>query len=358
MTKIGTEDVMYESLDHIPPHPLEKGYHTALAHPYIFVDSCVQIWPDTDFSKLNSYGCTAYCITTFRPDDGPGNALDAIANWYRIANTYESVRIAYSAADIVEAKEQNQAAIIINSQGGDFLGRELYRLEAFHKLGLRMMLPAYNKRNAICDGCLEPGNAGLSEFGEKWQDECHRLGVLIDLSHVGERSTLDILDRSEKPVVFTHSNPKALADIPRAITDEQIKKCAATGGVIGITNWGPLNFKKGMTSRPTLEHYLDAIQYVIDLVGVDHVAMGTDMSLGTYPDGDRVRGHPKSVVGEYVKHVEDNPRSRRRYVEGFDDYGQLLDVVEAMSTRGLSEDGVKKLLGGNWLSVFERTWGS
>ncbi len=349
---------MHETLDQVSPHPLEKGYHTPLSHPFIFVDTCIQIWPDTDFDKLNTYGCTAFCITTFRPDAGPGEALDAIANWYRIANTYDGVRIAYSAADIVEAKEQGQAAIVVNSQGGDFLGRDIHRLEAFHRLGLRMMLPAYNKRNAICDGCLEPDDGGLSEFGEKWVDECHRLGVLIDLSHVGERSTLDILERAREPVVFTHSNPKALVDIPRAITDEQIKKCAATGGVIGITNWGPLNFRKGMTTRPTVEHYLDAIQYVIDLVGPDHVGMATDMSLGTYPDGDLIRGRPNSALGGYAEHVESNPRSRLRYVEGFDDYGQLLDVVEAMSKRGFSDDGIKKVLGGNWLRVFDLVWGN
>jgi len=343
------------TLDQVEPHPLQKGFHKSLSHPYIFIDSCVQIWDDTDYSKLNSYGCTAFCITTFRPDDDhPGNAMDSISNWYRISNKYDEVCIAYSAQDIIDAKTNNQAAIVFASQGGDFVGRNINRLEVFHKLGLRMMIPAYNKRNSICDGCLEPANFGLSEFGKQWVEECQRLGILIDLSHVGEKSSLEILSRAKKPVVFSHSNPKSLVDVPRAITDSQIKKCAATGGIIGITNWGPLNFKKSVTSRPTIENYIESIKYIIDLVGIDHVGMGTDMSLGTYPDGDLIRG--LKTTNDYSNHIESNPRSKLRYVEGFDDYGDLMNVVDCLEKIGLSEYEIKKILGDNWLRVFKDVW--
>lgn len=336
-----------------------KGIHGTLTHPYIFVDSCVQIWPDTDYRVLNTCGCTAYAVTAWDPHDDAGNALDAMANWYRVAQTYpDSVRIAYTARDIVEAKQQNQAALIIASQGGDFLDSKIHRLELFHRMGLRMMLPVYNDRNAICDGCLEPSNAGLSQFGRRWVDECNRLGVLIDLTHVGERATLEIMDRTQQPVVFSHSNPKALVENPRNITNEQITRCAQTGGVIAPTNWGPLNFKAGMTTRPTLEDYINAIDYIVDLVGIDHVGIGTDMSHGTYPDGDLIRGHGKGVVNDYARYVEGNPRSKLRNVEGFDDYSQLLDVVDALQRRGYKQTDVEKILGGNFLRVFTTVWGA
>ena len=347
-------------LDDVPPHPLQKGFHTPAETPYTVVDSCVQIWDDTDYASLHKHSVAAYCITTFRPHDDAAAALDAIANWHRIARKYASIRLATTARDIEEAKANDQAAIVINSQGGDFLGNHLERLDVFHAMGLRMMLPAYNTRNAICDGCLEPSDAGLSRLGAAWVEACNRLGIVIDLTHVSERSTLEILDLTRHPVIFSHSNPKALVDNPRNVTDEQIRRCAETGGVIAPTNWGPLNLRAGETRRPTLEHFLDAIDHVVDLVGVDHVGIGTDMSHGTYPDGDLIRGLPskRSVGGIYADHIERAPRSRLRYVEGFDDYGQIPSVAQGLLDRGYGEDGVAKVLGGNHLRVFREVWGA
>ena len=347
-------------LDDIPPHPLQKGWHQPVETPYIFIDTCVQIWPDTDYSRLHEYGATAYCITAFRPHDDAGAALDEIANWHRIALQYPNVRIALTAADIVAAKANGQAAIVINSQGGDFIGNHLDRLDVFHMMGLRMMLPAYNNRSPICDGALEPSDAGLSQMGKAWVKACNRLGVLIDLTHVGERSTLEIMALGEKPVIFSHSNPKVLVNNPRNVSDEQIRLCAETGGVIAPTNWGPLNLPAGQTRRPNLAQYLDAIDYVVQLVGIDHVGIGTDMSHGTYPDGDLIRGLPakRSVGGAYADNIEFAPRSKLRYVEGFDDYGQLPDVAAGLLARGYGEEGVHKVLGENYLRVFREVWGA
>jgi membrane dipeptidase len=349
----------HTALDDVAPHPLEKGHHRTANMPNVVVDSCVQIWDDTDYSRLHEYGVTAYCITTFRPNDDAGAALDALANWHRIARDYPNVRLATTARDIREAKQEGQAAIVVNAQGGDFLGSHVDRLDVFHAMGLRMMLPAYNTRNAICDGLLEESDSGLSRMGRRWVESCNRLGVVIDLTHVGERSTLEILDLTEDPVVFSHSNPKALVDNPRNITDEQMLRCAETGGVVAPTNWGPLNLRPGRTTRPTLDDYLDTVEYVVDLVGIDHVGVGTDMSHGTYPDGDKIRGlaSKTSVGGVYAQHIERAPRSKLRAVEGFDDYGDLPSVAEAFRKRGYSDEDVAKILGENYLRVFEQVWG-
>jgi membrane dipeptidase len=349
---------MVARFDEVPKHPLDKGHHQKGSTPYIFVDSCVQIWPDTDYRVLHEYSPTAYCITTFRPNDGAENALDAIANWHRIAREYPSIRIVLSADDIRQAKQEQQAAIVINSQGGDFLASNIHRLEVFWRMGLRMMLPAYNTRNALCDGLFEQTNAGLSHMGQQWVRECNRLGIVMDMTHTGERSTLEIMELTEQPVVFSHSNPKGLVDNVRNVTDEQIRRCAETGGLIAPTNWGPLNYQVGSKTRPKLSDFLDAIDYIVDLVGIDHVGIGTDMSTGTYPDGDLIRGLPgkTKVGGEYAKYVEEAPRSKLRYVEGFEDYGQLPDVIRALKERGYDEEAVQKVLGENWLRVFGEVW--
>lgn len=349
---------MKQSFDNAPVHPLDKGRHTKATTAYLFVDSCVQIWPDTDYSQLHEYSASAYCITTFHPNDGAETALDAVANWHRIANDYPHVRIAERADDIVEAKASGQVAIIINSQGADFLGPNLHRLPMFHRMGLRMMIPAYNTRTTLADGLFEPANAGLSSLGRAWVKACNALGIVMDMTHVGVRSSLEVLELSEAPVVFSHSNPLGLVDNIRNVSDEQIKLAARTGGLVAPTNWGPLNYRAGSDRRPTLSEYLDAIDYVVDLVGIDHVGIGTDMSHGTYPDGDLIRGLPgkASVGGDYARFVEESPRSKLRYVEGFDDYSQLAQVVTALEKRGYTRPDVEKVLGGNWLRVFREVW--
>ena len=270
--------------------------------------------------------------------------MDAIAEWWRIARQYDEVVIALTAEDIRNAKAEDRAAIVISSQGGDFLGQSIQRLEAFQRLGLRMMIPAYNARSPLGDGCWETADAGLSRLGERWVSECNRLGVLIDLTHTGARTSLDILERSSQPVIFSHSNPKALVDSPRNITDEQIQRCTEAGGVVCLTNWAPLNFLAGMRERPTLSHFLDAIDYVVDRSGIDHVGIGTDMSVGTYPDGDLVRGRSRASGQDYASLVESSPRSKLRYVEDFDDYGKLHNVVEGLSQRGYASSDTEKLL--------------
>jgi membrane dipeptidase len=339
-------------------HPIEKGWHRKVTNPYLLIDGCMQIWPDADFPTLKEYGVTAYCVTAFRPHHPGEAALDGMADWWRVARTYpQEIRIALTAGDIVAAREQGQAALVLTAQGGDFLGQNLNRLEMFYNMGLRMMLPCYNTRNPLGDGLLEPENSGLSNMGKRWVTECNRLGIVIDLTHTGVKSSMEAIERSIQAVVFSHSNPRALIENPRNITDEQMRACATTGGVVGITNFGPLHFRDDMTARPTLDHFLDAIAYTADLIGVDHVAIGTDMSHGTYPDGDLIRARNSGSASRYSELVEVSSRSRLRYVEGFDDYGQIVEVAEALNRRGFSNEEVAKVLGGNLLRVFRIVWG-
>lgn len=350
---------MHARYDQVPPHPLAKGWHTERSSPWLFVDGCNQIWEDAEFGALHKHTPTAYVVTSFRPQAPFDDSVDAMCDWWRVARTYPTVRVALTAQDIVEAKQQGQAALILGSQGGDFIGQKLHRLEVLHKLGLRVMIPAYNERNTLCDGVLEPDNAGLSKLGKRWVEEMNRLGIVIDLTHVGERSTHEIMDLTTAPPVFTHANPRKLVDTRRNITDEQMKRVAALDGVVGVTNWAPLNFKPDSDRRPNLDDFFNAIAYVADLIGADRVSVGTDMSHGTYPDGDLTRSKLRGLTGDrYTTIVDSSPRSRLRYVQGFDDYGQLPEVAEAMMKRGFSRTEVEGILGGNLLRVFRKVWGA
>ncbi|MGG5824081.1 dipeptidase, partial [Falsiroseomonas sp. HW251] len=197
-----------------------------------------------------------------------------------------------------------------------------------------------------------------SKLGRKWVAEMNRLGIVIDLTHTGERATHEIMDLTQQPLAFTHCNPRKLVDTKRNITDEQMKRCAELGGVIGVTNWGPLNFRPDAQGRPQVEDFLNAISYVANLIGSDKVSIGTDMSHGTYPDGDMVRGKLGGLTGDrYTQIVDSSPRSKLRHVEGFDDYSAVPDVAEMMMKRGFSRAEVEGILGGNLLRLFRTVWG-
>lgn len=340
----------------------EKGIHPILEkdHPYIFIDSCMQIWPDAQFQDAHRYGVTSYAVTAWDPHVDLDRALEGLMFWHLIARKYPVLSIAYTINDIENAKRDKKAALLLASQCGDFIGYELHRIEAFYRLGLRMLIPAYSLTNKICGGCLDRSDQGLTSFGKRVVDECGRIGLLLDCSHLGKRSSLDIIEHSRHPVVFSHSCTRALAENPRNIDDEQIKACAAKGGIIGLSPWGPMVMKTGQTSRPAVDDFIDHIDHTVQLLGSsDHIGVGTDMSLGTYPDhAIDPWGSPETrdVTGSYDKHVTPNIRSPLRMVEGFSNYAEVLNFVAKLEKRGFTGEDIRKILGLNYLRVFGQVW--
>lgn len=223
-----------------------------------------------------------------------------------------------------------------------------------------MLIPAYSLSSRICGGCLDRVDGGLTSFGQEVVKECNRVGLLLDCSHLGRRSSLDIIDQSSDPVVFSHSSAKALADNPRNATDTQIKACAARGGIIGLSSWGPMTMKTGTKDRPTLDDFIGHIDHTAQLLGsTDHIGIGTDMSLGTYPDHEvEPWGMPetKDVASVYNEHVTDNIRSPMRMVDGFSNYAEELNFTAELNQRGYQESDIRKILGENYLRVFSEVW--
>ena len=340
----------------------EKGIHPILEkdHPYIFIDSCMQIWPDAQFQDAHRHGVTAYAVTAWNPHDPLDQALERLMFWHLISQKYPGLSIATTVEDIKKAKAKKKATLLLVSQCGDFIGTKLHRIEAFYRLGLRMLIPAYSLSNRICGGCLDRTDHGLTSFGQLVVDECNRIGLLLDCSHLGRRSSLEIIERSQHPVVFSHSCTKALARNSRNIDDEQIKACAAKNGVIGLSPWGPMVLKTGQTQRPTLDDFIDHIDYVVQLLGsTGNIGVGTDMSLGTYPDHEYDPwGEPasKDVTSAYNKHVTSNIRSPKRMVDGFSLYTEVINFITRLKKRGYSDTDVRKILGGNYMRVFSQVW--
>jgi membrane dipeptidase len=338
------------------------GFHSVLRadHPYIFVDTTMQIWPDADFANAHRHGVTAYAVTACRPHDDFDSVVEDLMEWHLVARKHENLLVAESVEDVRAAKKSGRAALVLAAQGGDFIGRKLHRVEAVRKLGLRQLLLAYNATNQLADGCLDRTSGGLTKLGERVVEECNRVGILLDATHTGKRSTLELIERSAKPVVFSHSNPSAIAPNPRNIDDEQIRACTARGGVVCLAPWGPLVMRPGKSHQPTVDDFVDMIDHVAALTGSsDHVGIGTDMSLGSYPeheaDGWGAPDYGKPFA-EYGAKVTPDPRSPLRNLDGFSDYAEVVPFIDALLRRGFSSEDVSKILGGNYLRVAAEAW--
>jgi membrane dipeptidase len=241
-------------------------------------------------------------------------------------------------ADVRRAKAEGKLAIAFDLEGAVSLGRQLSMLALYHRLGVRQAHFVYNLNNEAGGGCQDD-DQGLTEFGRACVAECNRLGILLDLSHVGYRTSLEICELSTKPVVYSHANPKALVDHPRNITDEQMRAVVATGGVVAVTGVGRFLGDPLATS----ESFVRAIDMTVQRIGSANVAMGLDFN---FAPGGPSRA-PQFWPAQY-------------YTGKFAYLGphQLPEITELLLHRGYSEHEVRGMLGLNYMRVAEVAWGS
>jgi membrane dipeptidase len=327
-------------------------------HDSIVIDGC-SFFCEGHNETLAESGITALNITVPFPSDERGEALRRIADYYHVINNDPRLVLIESVEDIYLAKNESAVGIIIAAQNSaqfehDFLDG---MVEAFYRLGVRVAVLAYNNRNFAADGCIAGTGAGLSREGRRLIYEMNRCGIVIDCSHTGERSSLEAIELSEKPCIFSHSNPKAKSNMPRNITDEQITRVAGRGGVVGLTTFPPMNWDGGDVA-PGLDDFLDNIEYVIDLVGVDHVGIGTDKEAtpGAYPRELILRELPglSVSVGDYYVHFAGHPEAIA--LDGFSDQSCFPLITQGLLDRGYDEESIRKVLGLNFARVFEEVW--
>lgn len=353
--------------------PADEVRARRLHEQAVVVDGCQTITFDQQFvDDLAAGGVTAIVATaaaadivaTPAPDSAPvtishndRTAREGMLALQRIRNWAASARavIATSTADIVRAKADGRPAIVLEFQHEGFIEDRLELLAAFHALGLRVFQLTYNQRGLLGDGCLEPANGGLSLLGRRAVLELNRLGILIDLSHGGDRTVMETLELSERPVVFTHANPRAVSDTPRGRSDEAIRALARRGGVMGICFWAPIT-ATAPNVRPTVDDVLKHIDYVVNLVGIEHVAIGSDWNLkNTRNDAERMR-MAQLFLDKY-------PEMRRygsvgREPIGLDYTPELLNLTRGLVSRGYQDSDILKILGDNWLRVMREAWGA
>ncbi len=292
-------------------------------------------------------GVTATHFTVFATDDNLRGALGHIAGWFEMAEQNDAI-VALKADDIVRAKEEKRPCVIWGSQNAKPIEEDIKYIRILHALGLRIIQLAYDEPNYIGTGGSQ-ADSGVTELGRKVIEEMNRVGILIDVSHCGDKTVMDAMKYSEDPIAITHANPRARVNHTRNKTDEQMLALAEKGGVLGLTAWSPITMvKEGV--RPNVEDFLDHMEYVIKLIGVEHVGFGLDLTPHWDWDPDDYYNWIKKYPGLAPTNIEE------RTVDGLDHVSKIKNVARGLVARGYSDDDILKILGGNFLDLFRRVW--
>lgn len=324
----------------------------------IVIDATCPLLTDDD-RYLDDYrrgGVTAAAPTVRSNTGTSADAILKFGYWNRIERERDDVVIVRKADDIVDAKKTNKFGVILHFQGTEVLDRSVDIIDAYHALGLRVVQLTYNKRCHVGDGIEEEANAGLSRYGKSVVKRLNDTGIIVDCSHTGMRTSMDAIELSSAPVILSHANSRHVRNIPRNVPDELYKAIAATGGVIGV-----VGFPNFVTDAPraTLDHFIDHIDHIAGVVGIDHVGLGIDYYLGQHPYSSDADAKAKfdERVNLGVWSAGSYPAPPYYYPEGIETPDKLWNLTAAMLARGFSAVDVQKVLGQNWLRVYRKVWG-
>lgn len=305
-------------------------------------------------------GVTAMNVTVTDMQSNFEQAVIDMASWQRrCADSAGRWLLIERATDIDRAKELGRAGLIMGWQNAKPFGDRLERIAAFRQLGLRVVQLTYNEANLVGDGCLEKRNAGLSGFGVEVVKELNRVGIAIDLSHCAEQTCLDACRHASKPVFLTHANANAVIRRPRNKSDAVIRAVADTGGVIGCSIHAYLNWRGDPRQQPTLDDFVANVKYIGNLVGFEHVGIGTDFpSVDSYEAVRHVmvmsRTKYAASGGDFAEAFGDVMEAR--YPKETPTPAQFPVLAEALAQGGLAPDEIANVLGRNFYRAFDRCW--
>jgi membrane dipeptidase len=304
-------------------------------------------WSPSVFRALRAGGITATNATCAVWEDARA-ALDNIARWLRWFDAHADLIVPVrTTADVLAAKQSGRTGIILGFQNGSPIEDRLDYLALYKRLGVGVIQLTYNTQNLIGSGCYESRDSGLSDFGRDVIAEMNRLGIAVDLSHVGPRTSDDAIACSQEPVVFSHVLPAELKQHPRNKETGQLRAAVDKGGLVAVTMFPPF-LPKGTAS--TVDDYAEMIHWMIDRLGEDHVAYGTDFTEGhderffEWITRDKGYGRWLTKFGE-VK----NPR-------GIQCIEETPNLTAALERRGFTATRIEKVMGQNWLSYLQRVW--
>lgn len=301
--------------------------------------------------KIRAGGVDAVCVSVggdtifyeiYKTDRHLKSCLRRVeAMWAEADECRDEMAIVTTAKGILACKGEGKVAIMLGIEGARPLEDRLDLLSLFYRLGVRRLQLTWNFRNKVADGCGEEAAAGtLTRFGVDVVKEVGRLGIVLDLSHISVTSFWSALKHASGPVVVSHANCYELRPHPRNLRDDQIRAIAQTGGLIGMTFYGPFL----TDGEPTIGQVADHIEYVMRLVGPDHVAIGPDYM--DHNEGLQMTG--AAMFPDFYP-----PGQLLRYPSGLSTFAETPNLTSELLRRGHTETDIRKILGSNYLRVLK-----
>ncbi len=302
--------------------------------------------------ELWAAGGATVVAPTVALNDGPAETVAKLGRWLTFVRAHaDELLLIREPEDLTRAHDEGRLGILFHFQNSVPIGMNLDLATIYHDLGVRMIQLAYNQKNFVGDGCEERTDGGLSRFGLDLVAEFNRLGIVVDLSHTGHRTTIEAAEASRAPVVFSHANARAVHPSPRNITDDQIAAVAATGGLVGAVGFPAF---VSDSPRPKLEALIRHIDHVVEVAGIDHVGIGIDYfdkMAGMTPDADANAWYDATLAsGRWSS--DSYPPPPWHYPEEISDPSRLPALTEGLLRHGYGAEDVIKIVGGNFVRVF------
>lgn len=322
----------------------------ALHDDMIVIDGLIiSKWSRSVFEDMRKGGLTA-ANCTCSVWEGFEGTMRNVADWKRyFRDNADLIMPVRTTADIKRAKKAGKTGIVLGFQNISAFEDRLGAIELFKEVGVGVAQMAYNTQNLVGTGCYESRDSGLSDFGREVVAEMNRVGIMCDLSHVGSRTSREVILASKKPVAYTHVLPSALKAHPRNKSDAELKFIADRGGFVGVTMFPPF-LAKG--NKATIDDYVAAIGHVVKVVGEDCVGIGTDFTQGQDQAFFEWLTHDKGYARRLATFTAVvNPKGLRRI-------GDFPNLTAAMEKARWPERKIRKIMGENWLRVLKEVWGA
>jgi len=327
----------------------------------IVIDAVCPLLRGQKYTDWYAEGGVTVAAPTVGAMEGIDQTMRGVAAWKgfieRNSGNRGNVVQVSSVADMRAAKKAGKLGLLFHFQGTDPMEDDLDMVHAYKALGVNIMQLCYNIRNRVGDGADERQDTGLSYFGVEMVKRMNEARVIVDVAHTGIRTSFDALEISERPVICSHGNPRAVKNSYRNLPDDLMKAIAAQGGVIGMVGFPAF---VADDPRPSLDQFIDHIAYTVDLVGIDHVGLGIDYYNGQHmvmPD-DQAKAYYQSLIDAGKWRPGTYPPPPHYYPEGIETPRTLPNLTKRLVERGFSAEDTKKILGENWLRVYEAVWGA
>ncbi|QNA86318.1 peptidase M19 [Sphingomonas sp. So64.6b] len=283
-------------------------------------------------------------------------AFKAIASWHAYIAGRSDTRLIRSAADIRAVKQAGQTGIMLHFQGADPIEDNLELVPLYGDLGIKVIQLCYNRRNRVGDGGSERTDSGLSYFGQDLVAALNKARIVVDCAHTGPRTTLEAIEASTSPVVISHGNSATIHPSARNVTDDVIKAIGGNGGMVGVVGFPAF---VNDASRPTLDHFIDHIVHIAGLIGIDNVGLGIDYASMQWPimsDEAAVAIYDQAIAAG-IWRADTYPKPPYYYPEGIETPRTMINLTRRLVERDFDAESIRKILGGNWMRLYETVWG-